>query len=713
MPKELIKVESLQTRAKFEKSSLNKEKRTVDIVLATETLDVRRYDWRNDVYYIEQLVITPETVRMDRINNGAPLLDNHNVYGSVRNGLGKVVNGSAKIGSDGKLRCTIQFSRRPEVEGVLTDVEDGILENTSVGYTVYKYERQPVVDGETPIYRVIDWEPYEATLCLVPADPEAGINRSYSKGLESNAQEFEVEFIDAVGYKARSIQAPNNPKIKNQMKDLEKRALAVGLPATASEAEVVAAERKLEVTRHAIAIGLEPNATEAEVETAERAFNSKKEARLADEAAKKERSRTAEINKLCRTFNLSAEFSDKLIEDGTGLDQARALIMDEYAKSDKGLRGSVSITGKEESEKRSTGIMAGLILRGAALSEKELTDEEKTLGNNYRNISLLDLAKESLEKSNPGSTRGLGKMEIAQRAITSNSSDFPVLLEGTNRRVLLAAYKNTPDKWRQFCAIGSVSDFRDWSRVRPGSITRLDALNENGEYKIKELVDGESQKVNVSTYGNIINISRKMIVNDDLGAFLTITKALGRAAARGIEIDVFKLLSSNSGLGPTMKDGNTLFHASHENLGASGIISMASFSDIKTIMASQKDRQSNDYLDINAAIWLGPIGSEGLAKSVNGSQYDPDASNKLQKPNIVQGMFNNLVGTPRLSGTRWYAFADPNDFPVIEVSFLEGNQTPFMDSQQEFSQDGVSWKVRQDYGVSVVDWVGAATAAGA
>ena len=35
-----------------------------------------------------------------------------------------------------------------------------------------------------------------------------------------------------------------------------------------------------------------------------------------------------------------------------------------------------------------------------------------------------------------------------------------------------------------------------------------------------------------------------------------------------------------------------------------------------------------------------------------GYQYDPDTANKLQKPNVVNGLFRDIVDSPRLSGTR-------------------------------------------------------------
>jgi hypothetical protein len=710
MNKQTIKVEKLATRARLDSKTFDEKAQTIDVVLATETLDVTRYDYRNGNFFIEQLVISPETVRLDRINAGAPFLDSHNSY-SVANVLGKVVNGSAVIDGN-KIRCKIQLSQREDIAGIINDIRNGILENISVGYKVFKYERQPEIEGQTPVYRVIDWEPYEATSCAVPADIESGVGRS-SNTNEKDAREIEVEFVNADGY-VSTRSAQQSEIFNNQNKitmNLKERALAVGLNADATETQIVEAERKLALTRRALAVGLAHNASETDIETAERANTEKTQSEATRKAVEAEHSRVSEITKLVRKMSLPVEFSDKLILDKVSLENARALVIDEVAKGDPAIRGNVSVTGKDETVKKREAIVSGLILRSGAIEAKDITKEERETGNEYRSLTLLDLAKNCLEAEQPGSTRGLDKMEIAKRAISSSSSDFPVLLEGTNRRILLNAYTTAPDTWRQFCATGSVSDFRAWKRLRPGSISNLDSLLENQEYKIKKINDASAESITATTKGNIINISRVMIVNDDLQGFTSLAKALGRAANRTIESDVYALLAQNAGLGPNMSDGVALFNAAHNNVAAvAAAPSMAGFDAMKQLVAGQKDRNSNDFIDAKVNIFLGPLSLEGTAKSINGSEYDPDVANKLNKPNIVKNMFSSIIGSPRLSGTRWYAFDSENR--VIEVVFLDGQQNPFLESERPFNVDGLSWKVRHDYGVGAIDYVGAGTNAG-
>ncbi len=298
--------------------------------------------------------------------------------------------------------------------------------------------------------------------------------------------------------------------------------------------------------------------------------------------------------------------------------------------------------------------------------------------------------------------------------ITQSTSDFTVLLENVMHKVLQAAYSLAPDRWRRFCATSTVSDFRAANRYRMGSFGALDTLTENGEFKNKAISDAEKASITASTKGNIINVSRQMIVNDDMGAFTRILSMLGRAAGLSIEVDVFATLALNAGLGPTQADGQPLFHANRSNVGAGAALSAASIDADRVIMAQQKEPMGNEYIDLRPSILVVPVGLGGQAKVINASQYDPDAVvNKAQyKPNVVVGLFSDIVDTPRLTGTRRYLFADPGLAPVIEVAFLEGQPAPVLESQDAWRTDGAEMKVRFDYGVAAVDFRGAVTNAG-
>lgn len=106
---------------------------------------------------------------MSRLNDGAPLLWNHNpdqVLGVIeRSWL-----------ADGRGMVSVRFSRSAFAEEKLADIRDGILRNVSVGYQIT--DAQPIrTNGQDGILAT-SWQPHEVSVVSVPADASVGIGRS-------------------------------------------------------------------------------------------------------------------------------------------------------------------------------------------------------------------------------------------------------------------------------------------------------------------------------------------------------------------------------------------------------------------------------------------------------------------------------------------------------------------------------------------------------
>ena len=412
---------------------------------------------------------------------------------------------------------------------------------------------------------------------------------------------------------------------------------------------------------------------------------------------------------------IAALQTEVLADPGLTIEQIQARLLVEMGKGIEPANAPNAAprveTVKDETDKaREAAVNAMLVKAGVVAS----ADKRRAMqaGNPAMNLSLVEIAKASLHRLGVRADH-LDKMGVVAAAFTQSGSDFPVLLESAMHKALQAAYDTAPLTWNRFCATGTVSDFRSHNRYRLGSFGNIDQVNELGEFINKSIPDGEKASIQVATKGNIINLSRQAIVNDDLGAFIGLAASLGRAASRTVEADVFALLALNGGMGPTMADGKALFHTDHGNLAADGALAVAVFEDMRQKMASQKDVGGNDYLDLRPAALLCGMGQGGTARVINGAEYDPDTANKLQRPNMVRGLFADVVDSPRIAGTRVYAFADPAIAPTLEVAFLEGRQDPYLERQEGFDVDGSRFKVRLDYGIAAIDYRGAVTAKGA
>jgi len=193
-----------------------------------------------------------------------------------------------------------------------------------------------------------------------------------------------------------------------------------------------------------------------------------------------------------------------------------------------------------------------------------------------------------------------------------------------------------------------------------------------------------------------VRITRQAIINDDLDLLGRIPRRMGRAARRTIGDLVFAILTSN----PNMSDGVALFHSDHKNLAAAGSApSVTSLSAARAAMGTQKDGDAT--LNVAPKYLLVPAALEASANQLINSTVDPTAS-KGHATNPVAGMAE-VIADGRLdaaSATAWYLAADPNGYDTIEVAYLDGMESPYLEEQNVWTSDGVEMKVRVDAGVA-------------
>jgi hypothetical protein len=681
MPIRKSTAQGLTLRAAIVPSTLDEARRSVDLTWSSGASVMRSNRWGEK--FFEKLSLEPTHVRMERLSSGrAPLLAAHD-GDSLDAVIGVVEKASIENGVG---VCTVRFAKAeddPFSDRIFRKVKDGIIQNVSVGYRPLAVQQLVENDAAAvPTLLVTEWEPMEISMVPMGEDP-AGAVRSLDN------DEAAVAFWPQL---TRNIPKPKEPnmltpeQIKQQQDELAKREAAI----KQQEALMAEEKRKADITE------------------------------LVTRSAKRE--------------GFNAELGAKLIKENASVDQARAAVIDEFVRLDQAQaqtnKHTGSITGGEtEDEKFGRGVMGGLLARVEGGDLLRRAREAKVAGfdkldadnNEFRGLTMTDIARRCLERRNI-STRGLSRMELVGLAFTTRSaagyqgtSDFPVILENAMRKVLLAAYETQPDTWSRFCKVETLPDFRASPRYRLGSLTVLDAKNEHGEFQNKNIPDGQKTSISTGTKGNIIAVTRELIINDDMGALAGLSTALGRAARLSVETDVYALIAANGGLGPTMSDANPFFHASRNNIAAGAALSAAGLDADGVVMALQKDQSNNEILDLQPDVLLIARGLSSQAKILNSSAVNPDGgSGKSQVPNPVNGMFRDIVATARLAGTRRYIFANPQVVPAFIVAFLEEQgQAPVIESRDGWRVDGSELRVRFDYRAQAFDPKGAVTNAGA
>ena len=119
----------------------------------------------------EILLHTPEAVNLTRFKKkAAPLLLNHNRDKLI----GKPLNPRLE---DGRLVVDLKFAQNALATECLKDLEDGILTECSIGYTVEKF----LVDEKEETYTATKWEVFECSMVSIPADYTVGVGREFAE----------------------------------------------------------------------------------------------------------------------------------------------------------------------------------------------------------------------------------------------------------------------------------------------------------------------------------------------------------------------------------------------------------------------------------------------------------------------------------------------------------------------------------------------------
>src|SRR5262249_26721509 len=157
----------------------------------------------------------------------------------------------------------------------------------------------------------------------------------------------------------------------------------------------------------------------------------------------------------------------------------------------------------------------------------------------------------------------------------------------------------------------------------------------------------------LKTYAKIFSLSRQALINDDLGAFTDFGRAAGQAAAQTEADLLVSLLTANAGVGPTLDDGNALYHSAHGNLaGAGTVIDVTNVAAARLAMRSQKSVDGVTLVNATPAYMLVSATKETQAESV----LAPLTPNTVSSVNPFPGTMRLLV-EPRLTGNPWYVFA--------------------------------------------------------
>lgn len=584
------------------------------------------------------------SVDLSRAQDGLPLLWSHDRQSPIGIVEGVHVEGD-------RLRGVLRFSRSSRGEEVMSDVRDGILKSMSIGYTVDSWAE----DKKSRTKTATRWTPFEASVVSVPADHSVGVNRSK----EDTSVSDETQGREASDENTTAVNVVDYGRARDA-------ALREGV----------------------------------------------------ERGARMERERVDGIRSIFQKFgdNRAQEIEAECIRRGTSVEDAKTALLD-LLGSGVTPTGSREHTADRETastrvehradaiDKAARGMEDAILLRSGMLTDKAKVAEVRAAG--YAGMSLAEMAREWCRVAGVPTT-GDKRQIIGRsftRAVTHGTSDFTSVLANITTKSLMMGYEEAPETWQAWCRIGSLPDFKQAYRVQTSAFGDLGTLTENGEYTYGTVAD-HHEPLTLASYGKMFSISRQAIVNDDVSAFTTTARGMGRAAARKVGDLAYAVLTGGTSTTLT-QDGVNLFSvATHANYVSSGAVpSVTTLNAGYASMAIQTDPSGAAYLNITPSVIIAPHALRGTILQLIQSSTVP-ASPADSGDNIWRAALN-AVFDARLDAydaAGWYLAGNPSQFDTVEVAFLDGQQSPYLEEREGWNVDGVEYKVRIDAVAKALDF---------
>ena len=439
---------------------------------------------------------------------------------------------------------------------------------------------------------------------------------------------------------------------------------------------------------------------------------------VAAEAVKVERERVAMIKAVCN--GEFAEIEAQAIAEGWDKNQVNEAVLAAFRK--KQPVADVNITIKKDKSMNAKHIEAALSLRagidGDSLA-KSMGEEAVEAAAKDADMPLAGILAECMKLEGMSVPRSFDNAAI--KAAFSTVS-LPGILSNVAQKKLLQAYQAQPIIATKLCTTADLSDFKENQRYRLTDIGDLKPVGADGE--IKDGGVAEEAAVNqLDTYAKKFCLTRKMIINDDLGAFLKVPTAMGNRAARLVDQLFFKRLMAN----PTMTDGKALFCAPHKNqlTGANSALSADSLKKAIQLFLNQTDRDGQP-INVEPSILLVPTALKFLAQELTQGRaliMSGGAENTVRPAiNVLADEGLSVVSSPYLSNTKydgasdasWYLFGKPGTVDTFEIGYLKGKRTPTVErGDLDFNVLGIWFRVFFDVGIREQDHRGMVRAVGA
>jgi hypothetical protein len=270
------------------------------------------------------------------------------------------------------------------------------------------------------------------------------------------------------------------------------------------------------------------------------------------------------------------------------------------------------------------------------------------------------------------------------------------ILSNTANKFLLAGFNSVESAWRSISSVRSVNDFKTMTSYRLNGGFKFEKVANGGELK-NAAASEESRTISAETYGIMTSATRTDLINDDLSALTAVPQRIGRGGA----------LKLNDVFWADFVDDSAFFTAARNNLSAGSLaLSLANLKALATKFRKLKDPDGNPVA-VEPRILLVPVDLELAAAEIMGSTLIQSGNTSGQPDrNVLAGRYQVVASTYLTNTTDYYLLASPADLPAMEVAFLNGVQSPIVETADaDFNTLGIQMRGYFDFGVAKAEYL--------
>lgn len=305
----------------------------------------------------------------------------------------------------------------------------------------------------------------------------------------------------------------------------------------------------------------------------------------------------------------------------------------------------------------------------------------------------------------------------------ASAMDVSGILSNVANKELLAGYVEESEEWREISAIKTVTDFKSVTSYRMLDNFEYEEVGADGQITHGELGE-ESYTRQAKTYAKMFALTRTDIINDDLGALDDVRTRLGRGGKKKFNNIFWKKFLDNSafftaGRGNFISGGTT-------NLGLDGVGLEQTVTAFRKLKSPAKDGAKKvgtvggrpdrlivppELEFIADRLYASAFVNTGGAATAT-SVPDANIHAKKYRPVVVNWLSDTaFTGN---SATAFYLLRNPMDMAAMVVSFLNGNQTPIVESAEAaFNTLGIEFRGYHDFGCDQAEYLAGVKSKGA